>query len=97
MSQNQTDQITELWLAQLGGDYVETQATHVEYIFSREHTTVQVLMETMADGNYVSVYDNRFNGRNRQIVFIGENFSTVDLCDFLQLMGIQCQFQNSGN
>ena len=43
--------------------------------------------EPMADGNYISVYDNRFRGRDSQKVFIGENLTSDQLKTFLDLVG----------
>ena len=79
--------ITELVCKSLGGTEVTNEPMADEFLFTFGHTTVQVLIESMAEGNYVSVYDNRFRGRESQKVFLGENWTLDQLKTFLDLVG----------
>ena len=79
--------ITELICKSFGGVEGNSEPMADEFLFTFGHTTVQVLIESMADGNYVSVYDNRFRGRDSQKVFIGENLTADQLKTFLDLVG----------
>ena len=79
--------ITELICKSLGGIEGTNDPMADEFLFTFGHTTVQVLIESMADGNYVSVYDNRFRGRSRQKVFLGDNWTADQLKTFLDLVG----------
>ena len=79
--------ITELNCKSLGGIEGTSEPMADEFVFTFGHTTVQVLIESMAEGNYVSVYDNRFLGRESQKVFLGENWTVDQLKTFLDLVG----------
>ena len=78
--------ITELDCKSLGGQQGNADPMSTEFLFTYRHTTVQVLVEAMADGNYVSVFDNRFRGRESQKVFLGENWTVDQLKTFLNLV-----------